>query len=220
VLEATSERTGGEYVQVSVEDSGAGMPPAVLARAADPFFTTKAPGQGSGLGLPQAYGFAEQSGGFLQLASMVGQGTTIDIYLPRAHAPLSAQPVRPSSARLARASGRVLFVEDDALVREAVVRGLEEAGFEVLVAPSGDQALAMLEAGLDTDVVFSDIVMPGKVSGIDLAELLRERRPRLPVVLATGYTDQRAKLPGVQVLAKPYEIGQLVELLASLASAA
>jgi signal transduction histidine kinase/CheY-like chemotaxis protein len=220
VLEAAPERAGGEYVQVSVEDSGAGMPPSVLARALDPFFTTKAPGQGSGLGLPQAYGFAEQSHGFLQLASTEGQGSTVDIYLPRAHAPLSAQPARPGSARLARASGRVLFVEDDALVREAVVQGLEAAGFEVLVAPSGDQALAMLEAGLDTDVVFSDIVMPGKVSGIDLAELLRERRPRLPVVLATGYTDQRAKLPGVQVLAKPYEIGQLVELLSSLASPA
>ena len=102
-------------------------------------------------------------------------------------------------------------------MREAVVRGLEEAGFEVLVAPSGDQALAMLEGGLDTDVVFSDIVMPGKVSGVELAELLRERRPRLPVVLATGYTDQRATVPGVQVLAKPYEIAQLVELLSSLA---
>ena len=220
VLDASADRAGGEYVQVSVADSGAGMPPAVLAHALDPFFTTKAPGQGSGLGLPQAYGFAEQSRGFLQLASLEGKGTTIDIYLPRAHAPLSAQPPRPASARLARASGRVLFVEDDALVRETVVRGLEEAGFEVLVAPSGDQALAMLEAGLDTDVVFSDIVMPGKVSGIDLAELLRERRPRLPVVLATGYTDQRSKLQGVQVLAKPYEISQLVELLSSLASAA
>jgi signal transduction histidine kinase len=217
VLDATPERAGGEYVQLSVADTGTGMPPEVLAHALDPFFTTKAPGQGSGLGLPQAYGFAEQSRGFLQLASTQGQGTTIDIYLPRSSLPLSAQAARQAGMSRTQGGGRVLFVEDDALVREAVARGLEEAGFEVLVAPSGDQALAMLEGGLDADVVFSDIVMPGKVSGIDLAGLLRERRPRLPVVLATGYTDQRANIPGVQVLAKPYEIGQLVELLSSLA---
>jgi CheY-like chemotaxis protein len=114
------------------------------------------------------------------------------------------------------ASGRILFVEDDELVRETVVRGLEEAGFEVLVADNGERALAMIDAGLEIDVAFSDIVMPGKISGIDLAGILRERRPALPVVLATGYTDQRATVPGVQVLAKPYEIGQLVELLAGL----
>jgi CheY-like chemotaxis protein len=87
-----------------------------------------------------------------------------------------------------------------------------------VVAPSGDQALAMLDSGLDADVVFSDIVMPGQVSGIDLANLLRERRPGLPVLLATGYTEQRAAIPGVQVLAKPYEIGQLAELLTDLAA--
>lgn len=216
VLEATPERAGGDYVQISVADSGSGMPPDVLAHALDPFFTTKAPGQGSGLGLPQAYGFAEQSQGFLQLSSTEGRGTTIDIWLPRAHLPLSPQPTRAASASRPHGSGRVLFVEDDTLVREAVMRGLEEAGFDVLVAATGDQALAMLEAGLDADVVFSDIVMPGKVSGIDLAALLRERRPRLPVVLATGYTGQRATVPGVQVLAKPYEIDQLVALLSSL----
>ncbi|HEX8786251.1 MAG TPA: response regulator, partial [Telluria sp.] len=149
-------------------------------------------------------------------ASTEGRGTTIDIWLPRAHLPLSPQPTRAASASRPHGSGRVLFVEDDTLVREAVMRGLEEAGFDVLVAATGDQALAMLEAGLDADVVFSDIVMPGKVSGIDLAALLRERRPRLPVVLATGYTGQRATVPGVQVLAKPYEIDQLVALLSSL----
>jgi DNA-binding NtrC family response regulator len=110
----------------------------------------------------------------------------------------------------------VLFVEDDPLVREAVVVGLEDAGFDVVVAASGDQALAMIDNGLDADVVFSDIVMPGRVSGIDLAAFLHQRRPGLPVVLATGYTDQRATVPGVQVLAKPYEIAALVELLSDL----
>jgi len=218
-LEPTMERTGGDYVMVTVADSGSGMPPEVLAHALDPFFTTKAPGEGSGLGLPQAYAFATQSQGFLALASTVGSGTTIDLYLPRSTQPLSATQGGATEAGTAmpRAAGRVLFVEDDPLVREAVVGGLEDAGFDVVVAASGDQAFAMIENGLDTEVVFSDIVMPGRVSGIDLATLLRERRPGLPVVLATGYTDQRAVVPGVQVLAKPYEIGQLVDLLAGLA---
>jgi signal transduction histidine kinase/CheY-like chemotaxis protein len=221
-LEPTMERVGGDYVVVTVADSGSGMPPEVLARALDPFFTTKAPGEGTGLGLPQAYAFADQSQGFLTLASSVGVGTTIDLYLPRSTQPLSHSPAgatdtaTPIGNGVPQASGRVLFVEDDPLVREAVVGGLEDAGFDVVVAASGDQALAMIEKGLDTEVVFSDIVMPGQVSGIDLAARLRERRPGLPVVLATGYTDQRAVVPGVQVLAKPYEIGQLVELLAGL----
>jgi signal transduction histidine kinase len=220
VVECTPARPGGDYVRVSVTDTGTGMTPDVLARALDPFFTTKAPGQGTGLGLPQAYAFATQSQGWLTLTSSVGAGTTVDLYLPRSHEPLSALPAHAerSAAGVPRGGGRVLFVEDDALVREAVVRGLEESGFDVVVAAGGDQALAMIEGGLDADVVFSDIVMPGKVSGIDLARILRERRPGLPVVLATGYTDQRVTVPGVQVLAKPYEIDQLVELLTSLAS--
>jgi signal transduction histidine kinase len=216
VLEPTVERGGGDYVLVTVTDTGTGMAPEVLARALDPFFTTKEPGKGSGLGLAQAYAFATQSQGSLVLSSTPGQGTRVELYLPRSTLPLSPLPGRSAQLEEMHASGRILFVEDDALVREAVTRGLEEAGFEVLVAPDGERALAMIEAGLDVDVAFSDIVMPGKISGIDLAGILRERRPGLPVVLATGYTDQRATVPGVQVLAKPYEIGQLVELLDKL----
>jgi signal transduction histidine kinase len=216
VLEPTHERKGGDYVLVTVTDTGVGMTPEVLARALDPFFTTKEPGKGSGLGLAQAYGFATQSQGSLALSSTPGQGTRVELWLPRSALPLSPQAGRNPQANALHASGRILFVEDDELVRETVVRGLEEAGFEVLVADNGDRALAMIEAGLEIDVAFSDIVMPGKISGIDLAGILRERRPGLPVVLATGYTDQRATVPGVQVLAKPYEIDQLVALLAGL----
>jgi CheY-like chemotaxis protein len=216
VLEPTAQRSGGDYVLVTVTDTGVGMTPEVLAHALDPFFTTKEPGKGTGLGLAQAYAFATQSQGSLALSSTPGQGTRVELHLPRSTLPLSPQPGRTGEIAAPHASGRVLFVEDDALVREAVVRGLEESGFEVLTAASGDRALEMIEAGLEIDVVFSDIVMPGKLSGIDLAGLLRERRPKLPVVLATGYTDQRATVPGVQVLAKPYQIGQLVELLSSL----
>jgi len=223
-LAPAPERLGGDYVLVRVADSGSGMPPEVLARALDPFFSTKAPGQGSGLGLPQAYAFATGSQGWLALSSSIGAGTTVDLYLPRSRQALSPLHARNGhegkgdggGGALPQASGRVLFVEDDPLVREAVANGLEDAGFDVVTAASGDQALTMLNGGLDVDAVFSDIVMPGQVSGIDLAGLLRERRPGLPVVLATGYTDQRAAVPGVQVLAKPYEIGQLVTLLAGL----
>jgi CheY-like chemotaxis protein len=210
--------SGGDYVLVTVTDTGAGMTPEVLARALDPFFTTKEPGKGTGLGLAQAYAFATQSQGSLGLSSVPGQGTRVELHLPRSTMPLSPQPGHSGQAPGPHASGRVLFVEDDALVREAVVRGLEEAGFEVLAAANGDRALAMIEGGLEVDVVFSDIVMPGKLSGIDLAGVLRERRPKLPVVLATGYTDQRAIVPGVQVLAKPYEISQLAVLLSNLAN--
>jgi signal transduction histidine kinase len=220
VLEPTHERSGGEYVLVSVIDTGTGMPPEVLAHALDPFFTTKEPGKGTGLGLAQAYAFATQSQGSIALSSTEGQGTRVDLYLPRSSLPLSPQPARSAQAEAPHAKGRILFVEDDALVREAVARGLEEAGFEVLVAANGERALAMIEAGLDVDAAFSDIVMPGRISGIDLAAILRERRPGLPVVLATGYTDQRVTVPGVQVLAKPYEIDQVVDLLASLAKRA
>jgi signal transduction histidine kinase len=224
VLEPTHERSGGasdgDYVLVSVTDTGTGMPPEVLAHALDPFFTTKEPGKGTGLGLAQAYAFATQSQGSIALSSTMGQGTRVDLWLPRSSLPLSPQPARSVQAETPHASGRILFVEDDALVREAVARALEDAGFEVLVAASGERALAMIEGGLDVDAAFSDIVMPGKISGIDLAAILRERRPGLPVVLATGYTDQRVTVPGVQVLAKPYEIDRVVDLLASLAKRA
>jgi signal transduction histidine kinase/CheY-like chemotaxis protein len=224
VLEPTPERSGGahggDYVLVSVRDTGTGMTPEVLAHAIDPFFTTKEPGKGTGLGLAQAYAFATQSQGWLTLSSSPGQGARVDLYLPRSALPATPQPGHDPQPAAPQASGRILFVEDDELVREAVARGLQDAGFEVMMAADGDRALAMIEAGLEVDVAFSDIVMPGKISGIDLAGILRERRPGLPVVLATGYTDQRATVPGVQVLAKPYELDQLVILLSGLAKQA
>jgi CheY-like chemotaxis protein len=208
----------GDYVRISVSDTGSGMPPDVLARALDPFYTTKGQGQGTGLGLPQAYAFALQSQGLLQIESAPGRGTRVDIYLPRAqHAAPAPVPASPD-APLPRGRGSVLFVEDDPLVREAVSRALEEAGFEVLLAHDGEQAVALLDSGARPTVVFSDIIMPGTVSGIDLAGIVRQRHPALPVVLATGYTERQPAIPGVQVLAKPYPIERLVSLLASVAA--
>jgi len=210
----------GDYVLVSMVDSGSGMTPEVMARALDPFFTTKPPGQGTGLGLPQAYAFATQAGGTLVLDSIPGIGTRVDLYLARARDAVTAPPGVADGAAPAHGSGTVLFVEDDALVREAVLRALQESGFEVMVAEDGEAALRLLETleTLETgkrrpDVVFSDVVMPGQVSGIDLAGILRQRYPGLPVILATGYTEQQIAVPDVQVLAKPYAIEQLVAVL-------
>ncbi|MFC5513427.1 response regulator [Massilia jejuensis] len=208
----------GDYVLVSMVDSGSGMKADVMARALDPFFTTKPPGQGTGLGLPQAYAFAVQAGGTLALDSIPGIGTRVDLYLARAQDEVTAAPAIEDAAP-ARGSGTVLFVEDDALVREAVMRALTESGFTVLVAEDGDAALRLLEGRpRRPDVVFSDVVMPGAVSGIDLANILRQRYPGLPVILATGYTDQQLATPGVQVLAKPYAIETLVALLSKAAA--
>ncbi|KQQ96686.1 response regulator [Massilia sp. Leaf139] len=205
----------GDYLHLTVSDAGAGMAPEVMAQALDPFFTTKAPGEGTGLGLPQAYAFAAQAHGLLTLDSAPGRGTRVHIYLPRADSP-PAPSVAEQPATLCQAGGSVLFVEDDPLVREAVAGGLRQAGFAVRVAESGDQALALLDGGLAIDIVFSDVVMPGDLSGIDLARAIRRRWPDLPVVLATGYTERRVALPDVPILAKPYDIAQAVKLLDGL----
>lgn len=207
----------GDWVRVRVADQGCGMAPEVLAHALDPFFTTKGQGQGSGLGLAQAYAFATQSQGLLQLDSAPGAGTRVDIWLPRARQPVSHSAAAPATLPAPATRGTVLFVEDDPLVRETVGQALGECGFAVLAAEDGERALALLDGGARPSVVFSDIVMPGTVSGIDLAHAVRQRFPRLPVVLATGYTERQVALPGVQVLAKPYPIEKLVTLLASAA---
>ncbi|MEN3276906.1 MAG: hypothetical protein V7631_2696 [Massilia sp.] len=210
----------GDYVLVSMTDTGCGMTPDVMARALDPFFTTKPPGQGTGLGLPQAYAFAVQAGGTLVLDSIPGIGTRVDLYLARATNEAAARlPAIVEAGAPVKASGTVLFVEDDALVREAVVRALGDSGFEVLVAETGEAALRLLEQGTQRpDVVFSDVVMPGQVSGIDLADIVHRRYPGLPVVLATGYTEQQAALPDVKIVAKPYQIDEVVALLSAAAA--
>ncbi len=200
----------GHYVTLSVADDGVGMSEEVLTRAFDPFFTTKGPG--SGMGLAQAYGFARQSGGTLTLRSQQGRGTTATLYLPRAR-------TRPAAATEADASplvhgrGRVLLVEDDPLVRDTVRQALEAAGFELRSAATADEALRLLAQDADFDVVFSDVVMPGTLSGIDLAQQVGRRHPGLRVVLATGYSDRRIDLPGVRTLAKPYDLQQAVDAL-------
>lgn len=204
----------GEYVRICLDDTGQGMSSEVLAKALDPFFTTKEVGKGSGLGLPQAYGFARQSQGTLILTSREGKGTTVEIILPRASGPVTEAAVSTETA-LPHVihNGSVLFVEDDPLVREAVAPALGNAGFVVRVAASADEALVMLEADNKVDILFSDIMMPGQLNGIGLARTVQERYPKIKVFLATGYTDQHVQHEGVTLISKPYETSEVVRML-------
>jgi signal transduction histidine kinase len=215
LAQARHELAAGDYVEIGVIDSGEGMPLDVLNKALDPFFTTKPVGEGSGLGLPQAYGFAKQVGGTLAIDSRVGEGTAILFYLPREASP--ASPHQPAGQHIAPAgakrSGKILFVEDDPLVAAVVVPALTSAGFDVQEARTADEAYAMLKDGGPFDVVFSDIVMPGKMSGIDLAEWINDLPWKVRVVLATGYSERRINVPGVEIVAKPYDVQEVIELL-------
>ncbi|MDB5838246.1 MAG: putative histidine kinase, hybrid [Herminiimonas sp.] len=212
---STDELEPGDYVRVIVSDTGEGMTPEVLAKALDPFFTTKDIGKGSGMGLPQVYGFAKQAAGTLIIRSQTGKGTQAILYLPKAERPLlkpESETGNPPQQDMA--PGKVLlFVEDDPLVRDVVRPALEELGFLVLQAADAAEAVEILESRTHVDFVFSDIVMPGKISGIDLAELVQKRYPRIGVVLATGYSDRRVALPNIRTLAKPYKVSDVVNAL-------
>ena len=214
VVAARADLEPGEYVALEVSDSGEGMSEEVMARALDPFYTTKGVGKGSGMGLPQAYGFARQNGGTLTLESRRGRGTTVRLYLPRSHEQTDEASPGPQSARSA-GHGRVLLVEDDDEVRDTVSVALRAAGFEIHTARSADEALARLQAGERCDAVFTDVVMPGSMSGVELAQEIRRRYPRIGVVLATGYSDRAVQLEGVRALPKPYDVQQAVDALNS-----
>ena len=185
----------GDYVQLAITDSGSGMESDILAMALEPFFSTKAVGKGSGMGLPQAYGFAKQAGGVLTL-----------------EAPRSA-PDAADERGAPRNGGSVLFVEDDVLVRAVVEPALTNAGFRVETAANGDDAYRTLQSGRHFDVMFSDVVMPGTLSGIDLAELAAKQYPAMHVVLASGYSDRLVSTRGVRILPKPYEMNELIAAL-------
>jgi signal transduction histidine kinase len=213
VRTSSTELEAGDYVALVLSDTGEGMTDDVIARAFDPFFTTKSAGKGSGMGLAQAYGFARQAGGALSLQSRAGHGTTATLHLPRAEqAAASAEPEALAPPR-PRARSKVLLVEDDALVRETVSAALDASGFDVSTASSGDEALQMLDNGASFDVVFSDVVMPGTLSGLDLAEVIAQRWPGTRMVIATGYADRGIDQPGVRALPKPYGLQQAVDAL-------
>ncbi|WP_158921742.1 PAS domain S-box protein [Acidisphaera sp. S103] len=183
----------GYYVRIVVSDTGDGMDHAVLARVTEPFFTTKEPGKGTGLGLAMAKGFVEQSGGSLSIDSVVGRGTRISLWLPRAagSTPFAAETIAATAAIASKP--RVLLVDDDAIVREVLALSLEDAGHAVLPADSGAAALVRLAAGERVDIIVSDLTMPG-MDGLALIRAAQERRPGLPAVLLTGYAGDGATL--------------------------
>ena len=180
----------GRYVRICVADSGEGMDAATLARAAEPFFTTKPKGKGTGLGLSMAKGFAEQSGGAFAIASEPGRGSAVTLWLPEAETIAAPSAPRTASKRR-RPAHRVLVVDDDELVREMLLSSLEDEGFLVLGADGADGALAQLERGHKIDALITDLSMPGK-SGWDLVRELQSRRPDLPIVMLTGHVGDDA----------------------------
>ncbi|MBP2295421.1 PAS domain-containing sensor histidine kinase [Azospirillum rugosum] len=210
----------GDFVHLTITDTGSGMPPEVLGRAFDPYFTTKDVGKGSGLGLSQVYGFVRNSGGAAWIDSAVGKGTTVHVLLPRSPAspPVPADVVAEQRPQ-ARRSARVLVVEDDAIVSMTVAAALEDVGFVVERAVTADDALPILAAG-GVDLLFSDVVMPGTMNGVELAREAQRRQPGLPIILATGYSEDIAKAAGIEVLPKPYRVEQLIKLFDKVLSKA
>ena len=209
----------GEYVAFTVEDDGRGMTPEVAARAMEPFYTTKDAGKGSGLGLSTVYGFAKQLGGELCIESAWGCGTRATLYLPLATT--TEADARPGAApdRLRPGAGTILVVEDDASVRETSVEMLEGLGYRVLIAASGEEALVALHAERSVDLVFSDLIMPGGISGVELARQAREARPELPVLLTTGYAGREEMTGEFPVLHKPFRLVDLSTTVAALIEA-
>ncbi len=218
---AETEDPGGECVVISVTDTGEGMPPAVMQRVFEPFFTTKESGKGTGLGLSMVYGFVQQSGGRVELESAQGQGTTIRLVLPRAAGEIDRAEEPVADAAEPFGQGRkVLVVEDDPAVRQVAVSTLNSMGFRVQEAETGDDAARLLQCDGDIQLVVSDVRMPGDLTGIDLARLVRRERPSVRVLLTTGYVDEDSTVDDVDLLYKPYRANDLAEKIQSLLRAA
>ncbi len=197
------EVTPGDFVTVAVTDTGTGMPPDVVKRVFEPFFTTKEAGKGSGLGLSMVYGFAKQSGGHVRIKSTVGEGTTVRLYLPRAVAGAAVAETAAPDAAFAGGGKTILVVEDNAEVRKVVVRKLKEIGYAVVEAEDAVAALDLLAGGARIDLLFSDVILPGKLTGFDLAQAASRARPQLRVLFTSGYAED-APRDGIDLLTKPY----------------
>ncbi|UWM76991.1 response regulator [Rhizobium sp. WSM4643] len=217
-----SEVEAGQYVMVSMTDTGTGMSPEVIERAFDPFYTTKGPGKGTGLGLSQVYGYIKQSGGHIKIYSEIDRGTTVKIYLPRRVAitdarsgAAGAQPIPHGSV-----NDTILVVEDDEHVRTMTAESLHELGYTVLQAASGIEALLLLEENPAVDLIFTDIVMP-QMSGRQLADVVQEKWPTIRILYTTGYTRNAIVHNGVldhgvSLLAKPFSLEQLAHKIREL----
>jgi PAS domain S-box-containing protein len=213
---AHEEVTPGQYVMIAVSDTGSGMTSEVIAKAYEPFFTTKDAGQGTGLGLSQVYGFVKQSGGHVKIYSEPGEGTTVKIYLPRLiqEAKESVAQVREAPLLTGTEEEIILVVEDDEDVRANTTTMLRELGYGVIEAPDGPSALRIIEERPDIDLLFTDIGLPGGINGRQLADKARGHRPRLRVLFTSGYArnaivHQGRLDPGVELLSKPFTMDRL-----------
>lgn len=207
----------GRYLRIDVCDDGCGMDEAVVARAAEPFFTTKPTGQGTGLGLASVQGLAVQSGGGFRLASTPGEGSTVSLWMPVSATPdlerqrHEAERTRPLAAK----SQCILLVDDDELVRASGTSSLRRAGYDVVQAADGEEALALLDAAGPFDLMVTDYAMPG-LSGLDLIDAARRRKPRMPVLMVTGYADNGRESADVPRLQKPFLPAELVDRVQAL----
>ncbi|QOG17254.1 PAS domain S-box protein [Bradyrhizobium sp. SEMIA] len=219
------EVASGSYAMIAVTDDGEGMTPGVIERAFEPFFTTKEVGKGSGLGLSMVYGFAKQSDGHVAIYSEQRLGTTVRIYLPRADAGPSAGDLADGEEAAPRGYETILIAEDDPFVRSSAIRRVEALGYSVVAAVNGKEALQRLRADPGIDMLFTDIVMPGGMSGWELAEQARRIRPGLPVLFTSGYALEtlveqgRAHAQAI-LLTKPYRKAELAQRLREAFAAA
>ena len=216
----------GDYAMLAVSDTGAGMAPEVIDRAFEPFFTTKPVGAGSGLGLSMVYGFVKQSGGHIKIYSELGHGTTIRLYLPAVMQ--DAAPADAVSAALEErrpATGTVLVVEDEENLRRAACKMLKSLGYTVFETASGPEALTYLRSGGRADLLFSDVVMPGGMTGLELADIVRGTWPRLKILLTSGYSEVLVRESserlddGIHLIGKPYRKHELATKIRELLEA-
>ncbi|OWJ61294.1 hybrid sensor histidine kinase/response regulator [Paraburkholderia caledonica] len=215
-----AELSPGEYVVFSITDTGAGMRPEVLEHAFEPFFTTKPNGHGTGLGLSMVFGFVRQSGGHTLIESEVGQGTTVSLYFPRCCEPETPETVDQTATPVGGGE-TILVVEDDADVRLTAVEMLAQLGYKVLTASSGDAALEFIQSDMPIDLLFTDVVMPGKIKSVELARRAAARSPAVPTLFTSGYTRDEivhhGKLDaGITLLSKPYRRDDLARKVRSV----
>lgn len=208
----------GNYVMIAVSDTGTGIPPDLIERVFDPFFTTKEVGKGTGLGLSMVFGFVKQSGGHIKIYSEEGHGTSVKIYLPRSSGVQETEFEALQNVPITGGDERILIVEDDALVRQYVMTQVRSLGYTALEAANAAEALVIIDADEDIDLLFTDVIMPGNMNGRQLADEAARRRPDLKTLFTSGYTENaivhHGRLDsGVLLLAKPYRKSELAKML-------
>jgi PAS domain S-box-containing protein len=222
LVAGTQEVAPGDYVQLVVRDTGIGMPPEIVRRCLDPFFSTKGPSKGSGLGLSMVYGFMTQSEGYLLIHSEVGVGTSMELLFPRDHAGAASSVGGPSAPEPGRkivgGTERILITEDNPALRRAAVTNLISLGYAVIEAEDADSALRLLAGGAKIDLLFTDVMMPGEMNGLDLASEVERRFPQIKILFTSGYAnspDSEAAIvnSGYPLLPKPYRKAELAARL-------